>query len=112
MTVRYEDAVIEQLTTSYATAYTCPSTAKSCHVIYGNVSNVTSSTSTVTVNIVQNGAGATTTNVYVPTKSVTANDSDPLSELVGAVLKPGDFVSAKAGHNTRLNFKVGIKEIY
>jgi len=112
MTVRYEDAVSEQLPATYTTIYTTPSVAKSAHVIYGNCCNVTSSSSTVTINIVQNGAGATTTNAYVSEKAVTAGDSDPLAEIVGAVLKPGDFISAKAGNASRLNFKIGIKEIY
>ncbi len=111
MTVRYDDAVQEQLPAINTLVYTCPSTAKSAQIIFGNCTNADTTDSTLTVNLVKSGDSAGVTNQYIDTKTIVAGDSDPLSEILGVTLLPGDFVSAIADVADRLNLKISIKVI-
>lgn len=111
MTISYVDEVSEQLPATDTTIYTCPATVSSAFVIYANCSNEDAVDTTLTVNIVQSGGSVAVTNRYLPPKTIAAGTYDPVVSIVGAVLKPGDFISAVAGAASRLNFKVGIKEI-
>lgn len=112
MTIRYADAVQEQLPATDTTIYTCPTAAKSAHVIYGNCACEDATGTSFVVNIVQSGGSVAVTNQYIPLKSIASKEVDPLDELTGCVLMPGDFISAIATDASRLNFKIGIKEIY
>ena len=112
MTILYVDAVSETLPATDTTIYTCPTNAKSAHVIFGNATNSTVVAATIDINIVQEGGSATATNLYLDGKTVVANGTDGLSNIVGVVLKPGDFISAIAGTASAINLKLGIKEIY
>lgn len=110
-TIRYVDSVWEQVTASSTTQYTAPANVESAHVIFAQCTNEDASDTTLTVNIVQSGGSVAVTNRYIAGKSIVAGVSEPL-DIVGAVLKPGDFISAIAGAADRLNLKIGIKEIY
>lgn len=109
--ITYIDNVQEQLGTTDTTVYTCPTTAKSAHIQFGNATNKLGSVATITVNIVQSGGSVATTNEYA-IKAIDSGASDNLYEVVGAILKAGDFVSCKASDASAINFKLGIKEIY
>lgn len=112
MTVKYIDAVSEQVPDSNSTVYTAPDAVKSAHIIFGNCNCEDATGTTVTVNIVKSGETVAVTNEYITDLSIASGASDPLTEIIGAVLKPGDFVSVVAADADKLNLKLGIKEIY
>ncbi len=110
--VIFTDAVQESLPAVDTTVYTCPDSA-TAQIIFGNCANSTGGAITLKANIVQSGGSVATTNEYIPSgTSVTAGNTDPLAEIVGVILQPGDFVSAAASATPGLNFKIGIKEVY
>lgn len=115
MSVDYVDAVQEQLPASDTTVYTCPASTKAI-ITYGICTCEDASASTLTANIVQSGGSAAVTNIYgygnaSAGAAISAGASQSLTNLVGAVLEAGDFISCKAGDADRLNIKFGIKEI-
>lgn len=112
MTVRFEDAVLEQVPAADTLVYTAPAACKSAQIIFANCTCEDAVADSISVNIVQSGATAAATNIYVKSKAIAAGETSSLSEIVGAVLKPGDFVSAIAATIDRLNLKIGVKEIY
>lgn len=112
MTVRYEDAVQEQLPAADTLVYTAPANCSSAQIVFANCTCEDTTGDSISVNIVKNGDTAGVSNLYVKTKAVAAGATTNLSEIVGAVLKPGDFISAAAATVDRLNLKIGIKEIY
>lgn len=114
MTVVYQDPILEQVPASDTTVYTAPSSAdfESSHVVFAVCSNESSTDTTLTVNLVQNGDAVDVTNRYFPPKTIFAGRTDPVSSIVGAVLKAGDFISVIGGAANNLNLKLGIKEIY
>lgn len=105
------DAVLEQVPGTDTTAYTAPTTVKYSQIIFGNCTNEDAVDTTLTVNIVQSGGSVAVTNRYFPPTTITAGTSDSLTSIVGAVLAPGDFISCVAGAASRLNLKLGIKEV-
>ena len=111
MTITYIDAVSEQLPATNTTIYTCPTLAKSAHIIYANCTNEDASATSVAINLVQSGESVAITNLYVTPTTVVAGGTYGASGLINAVLKPGDFISGIAGASSRLNVKIGIKEI-
>ena len=111
MTIIYIDAVSEQLPATDTTIYTCPALTKSAHILYANCTNEDATATTVAINIVQSGEAVAVTNLYVAPTTVAAGQSGGVSGLINAVLKPGDFISGIAGDASRLNVKLGIKEI-
>ena len=112
MTVRFVDAVSEQVPNTDTTIYTAPSNVNSSIITFGNCNCEDASGSTLTINLVQSGGSVAVTNQYISTKSIASAASDPLTEIVGAVLQPGDFISCVAADANRLNLKIGVKEIY
>lgn len=112
MTILYVDAVSEQVPATDTTIYTCPSTAKSAHIIFANATNEDAANTTITINIVQSGGAVAVTNRYIPPTTITAGTTDGLADIISAVLMPGDFLSAVAADASRINLKFGIKEIY
>ena len=114
MTVQYTDVAQEQVTAAEVTIYTAPSSAtfESAHIIYANVANESTSDADLTINVVQSGGTAAVTNRYIPPRTIFAGGTDPLSPLVGRVLKSGDFIVSIAGTASALNLSLGIQEIY
>jgi len=112
MSIAYQDVVSEQVSNSDSTIYTCPAAAKSAHIQFANATNKDASAATITVNLVQSGDVVATTNEYIAGKSITSGATDGLSNVINAVLLPGDFISVIAGTASAINLKLGIKEIY
>ena len=111
MTIAYVDAVSEALPNTDTTIYTCP-TGATAVITFANVTNSTASAATIDINIVQVLGSVAATNLYIDGKSIAGNATDGLSGIIGAILKPGDFISGIAGTASALNLKLGIKEIY
>lgn len=112
MTITYIDKVSEQVPATDTVLYACPSSGvSSAHIIYAQCTCEDAVGDSITVNIVQSGGSVAATNQYLQSKSIAAGASEILSELVGRVLKPGDFISVIAANADRLNLSVGIKEI-
>ena len=114
MTIAYVDAVQEQVTASDVTIYIAPSASnfESAHIVYANCANEGIVDTELTINIVQSGDSAGVTNRYFPPKVVFAGRTDPLTRIVGAALKAGDFISSIGSLASNLNLKLTIKEIY
>lgn len=110
MAITYVDATQEQLPATNTTIYTCPAYVTSAHVQYANATNEDAAT-TIVINIVKSGGSVAVTNEYVSTTAIVSKATNGLSGIINAVLKPGDFISGIAGDVSRLNVKLGIKEI-
>jgi len=111
MSVKFIDAVSEALPAVDTTIFTAADTLDSATIIGGNCTNSTGVAATLVVNIVKSGGSVAATNIYLPESTIDPDAQNPLSEIVGLVLAPGDFISAIAGTAASLNFKVSIKEI-
>lgn len=114
MTVLYIDVVQEQVTASDVTLYTASSASnfESAHIFFGNCTNEGTVNTELTINIVQSGGAVAVTNRYFPPKVIFAGRSDPLTPLIGVVLKSGDFINSIGSLASNLNLKLTIKEIY
>ncbi|MCK5609554.1 hypothetical protein KAR91_47205 [Candidatus Pacearchaeota archaeon] len=114
MSVFFIDVVQEQVTTGNVTIYTASAASnfESAHIIYANCANEGTVDTELTINIVQSGGVVAVTNRYFPPKIILAGQADPLTPLVGRVLKSGDFISSIGGLASNLNLSIGIKEIY
>jgi hypothetical protein len=112
MTVLFKSAEWEQVTASATSQYSCPSNAKSAIIVFANCTNEDATGTTLTLHIVASGGSALDTNKYIEEKTLTAGETSSLSEVVGAVLEPGDAIHALAADASRLNLKISIKEIY
>jgi len=114
MTVLYVDVVQEQVTDSDVSIYTAPSASnfESAHIVYGNCVNEGSINTELTINIVQNGGSVAVTNRYFPPKTIFSTRTDPLTSIIGATLKSGDFINSIGSLASNLNLKLTIKEIY
>jgi hypothetical protein len=109
MTITYSDNVQEQLPTASQLAYTT-GTVNSAHIIYATVHNESTANVTIIVNIVQSGGTAGVTNQYV-SRTIAADTSVVLNEIINRVLKTGDTIYATAGTADALNLSIGVKEI-
>ena len=114
MTVRYIDAIQEQVTAAEVTIYTAPTASnfESAHIIYGNCSNESATDTELTVNLVQNSGSAAVTNRYFLPSVIYKGRSNPLTPLIGAVLSAGDSIVSIGSLASNLNLKLSIKEIY
>lgn len=110
MSILYNDYVQEQLPITDTTIYTCPDATSSAHIHFVNCTNEDTTAATITVNIVKSGGSVAATNQYA-VQSIATTESSSLNQIWGAVLKPGDFISAKSSDADRLNLKLSIKEI-
>lgn len=108
MTTRYEKASLG-LTTSGQTLYTVPSDVETAIVIFGVCHNVGADT-TINLNVVDSGGSVASTNEYIE-KTISTATPDPLDAITGMVLETGDFISALAGANDRLNIRISVLEI-
>jgi hypothetical protein len=70
------------------------------------ITNHTSSSATVAINVVASGGAAAASNLVLQTKSIPAADTYLCPELVGQTLRPGDFVSTIAGTATALTMRI------
>ncbi len=114
MTVKYIDVAQEQVTAANVTIYTAPVAAnfESAHIIYGNCTNEGTVDTELTINIVQTGEAVAVTNRYLPPTTIFAGTPNPISPLIGATLKSGDFINSIASLASNLNLKITVKEIY
>ena len=114
MTVKYVDAILEQVDITNDTIYTAPTATnfESAHIIFGNCTNEGTVDTELTVNVVQNGESVGVANRYLPPRVIFAGQYDPLTPLVGRVLKGGDYISVIGSLVDNLNLSIGIKEIY
>lgn len=114
MAVFYIDVNQEQVTASNVTIYTAPSASnfESAHIIYGNCTNEGSTDTELTINIVQSGGSVAVTNRYFPPKVIFAGRTDPLTPIIGRVLKAGDSINSIASLASNLNLSISVKEIY
>ena len=113
MTVEYIDVVQEQVTASDFVIYTAPVTEnfESAAIIYTNCVNVGVDTD-LTINLVQSGDSVADKNIYFPTTTIFAGTSNPLTSIIGATLKAGDFISSIGSLASNLNLKMTVREIY
>ena len=114
MTVKYIDVVQEQVTAADVPIYTAPVTAsfESAAIIYANCTNEGTVDTDLTVNLVQVGGSAAVTNRYLPPETVFAGTANPLTPLIGATLKAGDFINSIGSLASNLNLKITVREIY
>jgi hypothetical protein len=112
MTIRDVSAELEQVTASDTTLYTCDTNAKSAAITNAVVNNEDASSTTLSVNIVKSGGSVAVTNLYASERPVAGITNVALTEIIGVVLEPGDFVSAIAADAGRLNLKLAIREKY
>ncbi len=92
------------LTTADVTLYTAPANTR---VIIDKftAANTTAGAITITVNLVASGGAASATNTLISARSVSAGATDLCPEIVGHILNPGDFISAKASANTSIGLR-------
>lgn len=112
MSVVFTTAQSEALPAADTVIYVCPSNAKSAMIIGGSCNNSTGVSADLTTNIVLSAESVAVTNEYITDATILMVESNPLLEIVGKVLLPGDFISAIAGTAASLNFKISIKEIF
>lgn len=114
MTVKYIDVVQEQVTASDVTIYTTPSTAsfESASIIYANCTNEGTVDTDLTINLVQSGGSVAVTNRYLPPTTIYAGSSNPITPIIGATLKAGDFINSIGSLASNLNLKLTVREIY
>jgi hypothetical protein len=91
--------------TSATTIYTVPASS-AVKVASAVLCNITGSAVTVTVAVVPSGQALDGTRSIVSAYSLAANDSTSLSELVGAMLDTGAFISVTASAGTAINYLI------
>lgn len=73
--------------------------------------NYSSSTVTVSVNIVTSGSTASNDNLITKTKTLQPSETYTFPELVGQVLAPGGFVSTIASLSSSVNMRISGREV-
>lgn len=99
-----------QLTNAVVTYYTALA-GIIADIAAATVTNVTSGVVTVTLYIVALGGSAGSTNIVVQTKSVPANSSVQLWEIIGQKIPTGATIQALASANSSINLTVGGYEV-
>lgn len=70
------------------------------------------STESVTIHRVENGASLTAEKIIQPAKNIAAGTSAVLDKLLGVVLEPGDYISAIASTASKVSLQIfGSKHI-
>lgn len=90
-------------TTAAATVYTVPASS-AVRVASAVLCNVTAAAVTVTVAVVPSGQSLDGTRTVVSAYSLPAGDSTTLTELVGALLDAGAFISITASAGAAINY--------
>lgn len=75
------------------------------------VTNVTGSAAVITVRIVPSGGSAGANNAISYQKSVSAGATEVFPEIVGQIMKAGDFISTLAGTASALVLRISGREI-
>jgi len=109
MTTAYKNEQ-KQLSTSYQTIYTAPLTVTSATITFGVCSNISDVTN-LNLHNVKISTTTSDSNKFIIDRPITKASPDSLDEIVGSILSPGDFITAKADSNLSLNIRLGIKEI-
>ena len=114
MTVKYIDVIQEQVTASDVAVYTAPTVAsfESAAIIYANCTNEGTVDTDLTINLVQSGGSAAVTNRYFPPATIYAGTPNPVTSIIGATLKAGDFINTIGSLASNLNLKITVREIY
>jgi hypothetical protein len=110
------DIAQEPVTDAEVTIYTASTASnfQSAKITGGICSNPSATDTELTINVVQVGGTAGTTNQYLPPRVIFAGQSDLLSNIAGSgmTLKAGDFIVTKASVASNLNVKLSIVEKY
>jgi hypothetical protein len=114
MSVKQIDVIQEQVTAANVSLYTAPTSAsfESAAITYANCVNVGTVDTDLTINIVQVSGSVAVTNQYLPPTTIYAGSAHPLTPIVGATLKAGDFISSIGSLASNLNLKITVREIY
>lgn len=91
--------------TSATAVYTVPA-ASAVKVASAVLSNITASAVTVTVAVVPSGQSLDGTRTIMPAYSLDPGDSTTLTELVGALLDTGAFISVTASSGAAINYLI------
>jgi hypothetical protein len=94
-----------QLTTSAVAIVTSPANTKTT-ITNCSITNAGSGAITYTIHIVPSGDTADSTNIVADAQSLSEGTTEIVSQLIGAVLLPGDSLQALAGSATSLNIYV------
>ena len=73
--------------------------------------NYTTSPATLSVNIVTVSGSASDNNLIVDTKTLQAGETYTFPEVVGQILRPGDFISTIAGTASAVNIRASGRQI-
>lgn len=73
--------------------------------------NYTASPATLSVNIVTVSGSASDDNLIVDTKTLQAGETYTFPEVVGQILRPGDFISTIAGTASAVNIRASGRQI-
>lgn len=99
-----------QLTNAAATYYTALANV-SAEIGAATATNVTGAPRTVTVYLVASGGTAGATNTVVQTRSIPANSSVQLWELIGQKVPTGATIQALADAGAAVNLTIGGYEV-
>lgn len=84
------------------TVYTSPTAGKGTWIDKFTATNYSAGAVTLSINIVTLAGAAGNSNLVVKTKSIAAGATDTLPEVIGKMLKPGDFISVIASAATSI----------
>lgn len=73
--------------------------------------NYSASAATISVNLVTSAGAAGNDNLITKTKTLQPSEVYTFPELVGQVLRPGDFISTLAGTASAINMRVSGREV-
>lgn len=73
--------------------------------------NYTANPATLSVNIVTVSGSASDDNLIVDTKTLQAGETYTFPEVVGQILRPGDFISTIAGTASAVNIRASGRQI-
>lgn len=111
MTVFFRPVVSESVPAVDTTLYTLSASLSSAQIVSGVCTNYSAGAETITVNIIPNGGSVGSTNIYIDEQSIVAGTGDPLDNIIGAILAPGDAISVNGSTITTMNLRLGIKEL-
>jgi hypothetical protein len=73
--------------------------------------NYGATAATISINLVQSGQSAASSNLVVKARRLQANETYTFPEIVGHVLNPGDFLSTLAGTAGVISLRVSGRQI-
>lgn len=101
-----EAKLLENAQTTQYTASNVTATIDKC-----TITNISGAAVTLAVNLVASGGSASTTNLFISGRSLQANETYLCPELIGQVLRTGDFISTLAGTASALSCRISGREI-